>query len=101
LAPAEHAFQEAVAIFDKTMTGDPKKQNVIKQATSMESLVQTIETAKTRYDGKHENQNARKWLTKVAFRVRFYGNICDVFMSHHPEYTALAWGAFKTLFVVR
>jgi len=101
LAPAESAFQEAILIFAGHLTEDQRKRDIAKRATSMKELVEIITTTKLRYDNKHKDQKASKWLTKIATRVRFYGNIVDVLAQHHPEYVSLAWGAFKLLFVVR
>lgn len=36
----------------------------------------------------------------VSYKLAHYGPVMDVICQHHPEYTALAWGAFKFLFVV-
>ena len=43
---------------------------------------------------------ARKWLVALSERITCYGQIFDVLVQHHPEYVALAWGAFKFVFVV-
>lgn len=46
------------------------------------------------------DQKATIWLSKFSSRARFYSNIIDVLVQHHPEYVSLAWGAMKFLFVV-
>ena len=43
---------------------------------------------------------AHQWINAFASRVTYYGDILDMLVQHHPEYVALAWGAFKFVFVV-
>jgi hypothetical protein len=43
---------------------------------------------------------ARLWLASVSEKINHYGNVFDVLVQHHPEYTSLAWGTFKLLFIV-
>jgi hypothetical protein len=42
----------------------------------------------------------RDALDGLAEKIHHYSGLVEVFVSHHPEYTALVWGAIKFLFVV-
>ncbi|KAK7977187.1 hypothetical protein PG988_004677 [Apiospora saccharicola] len=50
------------------------------------------------YNSSQSDYKAKYWLHSFAKKVTFYGGILDVFVQHHPEYAALAWGAMKLLF---
>ena len=67
----------------------------------MEDVQSAVADAKARYDSGRQNNNVRMWLSKLQTRIGYYGNIMDVLVQHHPQYAALAWGAMKSLFVVR
>lgn len=66
----------------------------------MHDLQQAVLAAKAKYDGRSKDNKAKRWLSRFSKRVMLYSNILDTFVQHHPEYTALAWGTFKLLFVV-
>jgi hypothetical protein len=100
LAQAHDAFKKAVDIFDGSITKDPRKQSLAKGSASIQELEQVVKNAKAKYEGKNKEHKARKWLTRISHRVRYYGNIGDVLVQQHPEYVSLAWGAFKLLFIV-
>ncbi|KAK8103691.1 uncharacterized protein PG998_010724 [Apiospora kogelbergensis] len=51
-----------------------------------------------RYTSSHYESKAKRRLRSFAQKVTFYGGVMDVFVQHHPEYVALAWGAMKLLF---
>ena len=100
LAQAHDAFKKAVDIFDGSITKDPAKQSLAKGSTSIHELEQAVKNSKAKYEGKNKEHKARKWLTRISSRVRYYGNIGDVLVQQYPEYVSLAWGAFKLLFIV-
>jgi hypothetical protein len=100
LAFAHEAFKKGTGIFGNIITKDPRKQTLAQEQVSLEDLERVVENAKARYEGKHKNNKASKWLARISHRVRYYGNIGDALVQQHPEYVALAWGAFKLLFVV-
>ena len=101
LDPAREAFTEAVKIFSFTLTKDPQKTCLARQASSMEEVQSAVADAKAHYDTGHRNSNVSMWLSKLSTRICYYGNIMDMLMQHHPQFAALAWGAMKFLFVVR
>jgi len=96
---AHEAFTKAVGIFGNDITGDPRKKTLAQKPVSIEELKQVVEISKAKYEGKHKSK-ATKWLVKISHRVKYYGNIGDALVQQHPEYVALAWGAFKLLFIV-
>ena len=101
LDPAREAFAEGVRIFSSTLTKDPQKICLARQASCMEDVQSAVVDAKARYDSGRQNHNVSMWLSKLSTRVGYYGNIMDVLVQHDPQYAALAWGAMKFLFVVR
>ncbi|KAK8038644.1 hypothetical protein PG993_007055 [Apiospora rasikravindrae] len=54
--------------------------------------------AMKQYSSSHSDSKAKRWLHSFAQKVTFYGGVLDVFVQHHPEFVALAWGAMKLLF---
>jgi hypothetical protein len=61
----------------------------------------TVTQAIDRYnDAKREHTGARIWLEKMSGRILHYGKVLDILAQHHPEYVALAWGAFKFVLIV-
>ncbi|KAK8133591.1 hypothetical protein PG984_005603 [Apiospora sp. TS-2023a] len=54
--------------------------------------------AKSQYSSLHSDSEAKRWLHSFSQKVTFYGGVLDVFVQHHPEFVALAWGAMKLLF---
>ncbi|MCJ1268458.1 hypothetical protein MMC22_008346 [Lobaria immixta] len=98
--PAQEAFEEAKKIFSLTITNDARKLAQLQQATCLEDVQRAVIDAKSRYDTKSSDQKATIWLSKFSSRVRFYSNIMDVLVQHHPEYVSLAWGDMKFLFVL-
>jgi hypothetical protein len=90
LALAHKAFKHAVDIFQGDITKDPRKQYIAQGSTSIEELQQFVKDAKSRYEEKHKEHRGSKWLTRIAHRVLYYGNIADVLVQQHPEYVSLA-----------
>jgi hypothetical protein len=67
---------------------------------SVQDLQHAVLAAKAKYDNRSKDNKAKRWLSRFSKRVMLYSNILDTFVQHHPEYTALAWGTFKLVFVV-
>jgi hypothetical protein len=69
---------------------------------TLSDLQATLSSLQTTIDSKSLSKSSkpRQWLASCAERVAFYGTIMNVMVQHHPEYVALAWGAFKFLFTV-
>jgi hypothetical protein len=72
-----------------------------RSSASINDLLAVVRDAESKYDTESKHRRAYKWLVKFSKRVNYYGNILDVLVQQAPEYTALAWGAMKILFVVR
>ena len=66
---------------------------------SLDDLKATLQTAQSKYKDKSSSK-ASIWLRSFSSRVTLYGSVLDVVCQHHPEYSSLAWGAFKILFIV-
>ncbi|KAI0451736.1 hypothetical protein F5B21DRAFT_527538 [Xylaria acuta] len=97
---ARDAFQTAVDTFNCNITNDPRKKDIASKATTLEDLEQIVQAARSKYEDKIKDRRVQKWLNRVSLRIRYYGNILDVLVQHHPQYVSLAWGAFKFLFMV-
>ncbi|KAF2268712.1 hypothetical protein CC78DRAFT_509873 [Lojkania enalia] len=67
---------------------------------TVHDLYGAVLNAKSKYESRSEQNKARRWLSRLSKRVMLYSNILDTFSQHHPEYTSLAWGTFKLLFVL-
>ena len=52
-----------------------------------------------RYESRAQG-NVCRWLAALSERIVYYGQVFDMLAQHHPEYVALAWGAFKFVFQV-
>ncbi|KAI0490224.1 hypothetical protein F4859DRAFT_520052 [Xylaria cf. heliscus] len=94
------AFKTAVDTFTRDHTNDPRKKNIACGSATLEDPERTVQAAKSKYEDRVKDRRVHKWLNRVSLRIRYYGNIFDVLVQHHPEYVTLAWGAFKFLFVV-
>lgn len=97
---AGEVFQAAAERFASELTFDGGKIVIARDASSLEDLHGLVTEAKHKYEDCRKNKKTRRWLGEFATRLQFYGSIMDVLVQHHPEYTALAWGAMKFLFVV-
>jgi hypothetical protein len=65
----------------------------------MDDLLNTVKDAQQRYYQEGADSNIGRYMARLAERIHYYGNVMDVLVQHHPEYTALAWGAMKLLVV--
>jgi hypothetical protein len=100
LDPAREAYKVAVAKFGAVFTQDARKRDTVNQASSIVELQRLVTDAQSQYSTKHGNSSVRKWLVRLSTRIAHYSGVLDVFVQHHPEYAALAWGAMKLLFLV-
>lgn len=67
----------------------------------MDEAMSAVNLARQKYlrtSGKEGK--AQQCLNEIAARITYYGEVLDVMAQHHPEYVALAWGAFKFVFIV-
>jgi hypothetical protein len=65
----------------------------------MEDVQKAVNDAQARYNAKSQSK-ARKWLTKLSSRVIIYGAVLDALVQYDPQYSSLAWGAIKFIFMV-
>jgi hypothetical protein len=98
--PAKDAFDAAVLRFSAVLTQDERKRLLVGNINSLDEIQSMVHTALTRYNDKRSQSKTKKWLSRLASRISFYGNVIDVLVQHHPEYVSLAWGAFKFMFMV-
>ncbi|KAI4134158.1 MAG: hypothetical protein LQ347_001756 [Umbilicaria vellea] len=94
-------FNEAFTVFKSELSKDPTKWQWIvnSKAGSLPEVLASITAAQKQYEARKGNSSARKYLSDLSEKIHYYGNIMDVLVQHHPEYTSLAWGAMKVLFV--
>lgn len=101
--PAREAYQEAVALFKKTLTKDSAKRQLaddILSTSTLGDVFNVVLHAKKRYEDAVSHSKTREGLTMFSQRLLYYGNIMDVLVQHHPEYVSLVWGAMKFIFGV-
>ncbi|KAK4462909.1 hypothetical protein QBC42DRAFT_73782 [Cladorrhinum samala] len=98
---ATEAFRKALQQFTSGLAPDDKAIDLTKAATSIDDIKSLATDSLNRYSNDHTGRfvKARKWLSRVLGILDHYANIFDVFVQHHPEYVALAWGAMKFLLV--
>jgi hypothetical protein len=87
-------------VFGSKLTNDLRKRDTASQSSDIDAIFRAVSDAQQRYKGSQKSSKAWKWLSRFSSRVRYYGNIMDVLVQHHPEYVSLAWGAMKFLFGV-
>ncbi|KAK3986597.1 hypothetical protein QBC44DRAFT_401975 [Cladorrhinum sp. PSN332] len=88
---ASESFREALKAF---VSGE-----LTNNVTSIHDIQSLVTESFNRYSNDHKFPKARKWLSRILATVHHYANIFDVFVQHHPEYVALAWGAMKVVLV--
>ena len=67
---------------------------------SVDSVLASVQDAQAQYEGQKGSSKVRDALVSFSERIHHYSGIMDVLINHHPEYTALVWGAMKLFFVV-
>lgn len=96
------AFEDGVKAFQET-TRDPYKKTLasgILVSYTIQDVLSSVQEAKLHYQDDRGHSRTRGYLSAFSHRVMHYGNVLDVLVQHHPEYTSLAWGAMKILFGV-
>lgn len=95
-------FQDALHAFSSELSNDPEKLQWIVESkpTDVAAVLAAVKDAQTQYDGRKRDSKTKDALVSLAERMHHYSNIMDVVVSHHPEYTALVWGAMRFFFVV-
>ncbi|WQF76583.1 hypothetical protein CDEST_01597 [Colletotrichum destructivum] len=101
VTPDSTIFQNALREFSFELSNDPEKLKWIVESKygNIEAVLASVEDARQQYKGRKGNSKAAEALTRLSEKIHHYGGIVDVVVSHHPEYTALVWGAMKFFFV--
>ncbi|KAI0452894.1 hypothetical protein F5B21DRAFT_316988 [Xylaria acuta] len=98
---ARSMFQDTLAAFSSELSKDKGKLNWIIESGqgNVESVLASVVEARVAYEIRKGESKVREALVSFSEKVHHYSRITDVFVSHHPEYVALAYGAIKFLFV--
>lgn len=94
-------FDQACQKFSLEMTKDGKKRRFACSFDTITDVQEVVNQSMTKYESNRKTSTARIWLVRFSERIKLYEEVLDVFVQHHPEYVALAWGAMKFLFTVR
>jgi predicted ATP-binding protein involved in virulence len=94
------AFDKAKIKFSSALTHDQNKVDFINSHHTIEDVQNAVADAVRMYEARKTSPKAMKWLHGLSKRVRFYGDVMDMLVQHHPEYVSLAWGAMKFLLIV-
>jgi hypothetical protein len=99
-------WARAVDIFNKELTQDRKKRIDTAQqpVASFDDVLKLATSTERRW-------NDRKWrigqtvvrdkIHSLLTQISTYAIFGDVLLQHHPNFAALAWGAFRSLLMVR
>lgn len=99
---AHDVFSDALAAFSNELSRDQKKLDWILDCKfgNLEEVLAAVVGARGHYEKQNEESATRDVLVNLTEKIHHYSGIMDVMIQHHPEYTSLAWGAMKVLFVV-
>lgn len=86
--------------FGDVLSKDGRKVGLVGSRKSLEEVREMAAEAMNRYHCSQTHAEAKMWLRKFSSTAHLYGDILDVFVQHHPEFVALAWGAMKLLLTV-
>ncbi|KAI0971619.1 hypothetical protein F4678DRAFT_431332 [Xylaria arbuscula] len=98
---AHEVFVEARAVFSSELSKDKEKLKWIVDSKygNLREVLASVLNARAHYEAQKGDSKIRQILIDLSEKIHYYGNIMDVLVQHHPEYTSLAWGAMKILFV--
>jgi hypothetical protein len=96
---SRNVYAKAVELFSKQHTSDEKKREWITGKDSLKDVEAAVLAAKAHYDSRPQSP-VRRSLASFSATCMYYSKIGDMFAQHHAEYTSLAWGTMKLLFVV-
>ena len=92
-------YANATQLFVKQHTTDERKRHWITSNSNLNDIETAVLAAKAQYEGRIHSP-VRKALANFSATFMYYSKIGDMFAQQHPEYTSLAWGTMKLLFVV-
>lgn len=99
LHSSQEVYRRAVELFIKQHGADIKKRQWLSDKHSLSDVETAVMAAKAQYEHR-TNSRVQKALAKFSATFMYYSKIVDMLAQHHPEYTSLAWGTMKLLFVV-
>lgn len=97
---ADKAFINVKNHFENSTSLNAQEKILVASACSIQDVQNEVSNALAKYQAKSNSQKTTKWLRKASEMICHYSSVLEVFMQHHPEYVALAWGTMKLLFVV-
>lgn len=98
-AVAQEVYERAVELYKKKRANDCSKHQWISGTTDLEDVKTALKAAQDQY-ANHPRSRVRKALASFSSKFMYYSSMGDVFAAQCPEYTSLAWGTMKLLFVV-
>ncbi|WAO88765.1 Hypothetical protein NCS54_00612700 [Fusarium falciforme] len=97
-AIAKATFESVKKHFEQSNLSD-KEKALLQDSSSLEDVQKAVDEAMAKYEAKAESSKTRKWLQRFSETICHYSQVLDVFVQHHPEYVALAWGTMKLVFI--
>ncbi|KAI2788324.1 hypothetical protein POX_e06338 [Penicillium oxalicum] len=96
---AEIAFENARKKFEADGTRDSRKKDQLRMlnVATMDDLLHAVKDAQENFRQNRTGSAYGRYMNQLAEKIHYYGNIMDVLVQHHPEFTSLAWGAMKLL----
>lgn len=98
VSAAQSAFAEACALIQAQHPATSVSA-LLSSSTSLENVVATVQQAQDKYDARSYGK-LRSWLGRLSKGIMSYAKIVDMLAQIHPEYTSIAWGTFKLVFIV-
>ncbi|KAI0429858.1 hypothetical protein F5Y09DRAFT_309247 [Xylaria sp. FL1042] len=98
---ADKVFRDTLTAFSSELSKDKSKLDWIVDSGhgNIESVLAAVVEARGIYEAQKGESKVRDALIVLSESVHHYSRIMDVIVSHHPEYTALAYGAVRFLLV--
>lgn len=101
----QRTFIRAKQFHEAAFKGRYARDSWFSKTSSMSDVLAVLHESQNRYDKKIASKSKKvkavgRWWKVAASRINHYGQVVDTFVSTHPEYAALVWGAFKFLFQV-
>ncbi|KAI1333971.1 hypothetical protein F5Y15DRAFT_403337 [Xylariaceae sp. FL0016] len=100
LDSAKGAFNNAVEGLSKGLSSGECDMIWLQGKNSMSDVQAALIEAQAKYVSRAGKSKVRSLLASCSTRVAYYAPIFDTLSQHYPEYTSLAWGAFKFFFIV-
>jgi hypothetical protein len=92
-------FAAALKNFECSLSEQDRRE--FKSFGDAESMVKAVEEAVVNRADKSRILSTCKKIESFARKWEAFFPVVDIFVSSHPEYAALAWGAVRLVFQVR